>query len=416
LGVAGGYAIWGAASYAFLVLAGQVLGPTEFTGVATLYLLVAGVASALFMPVEQELSRRAGRRAVTGEPLGPVVTGVALLAAAVCVAVAVLCLLGFGQMRDVLGNQGGLVAAVPVGMTGYAVCFVQRGLFAGEGRLDRYTIQLVVESLSRLPALGVLCVLDEATSETVGWAFALSPWLAALAAAMWRPRRHGHGSPGWRSGRSGPIPWAELARALGGLLVAAIGTQAVANVGPVAMQVTAHDLDRPEVAAFLAAVLIARVPAFMVVAVQPTVLPRMAAHVQAGDWAAFSGVARRAVWAAAGCGGLLAAGMYAIGPLVVEAVFGFEQTPDRGSFLALGVGGGVYLVAAVLAVCLVARGAFRGVVAGWLAGGFGSVAGAFLEGDPVQRCWMAVLLGSVSAALVMFRFMKAPTGLARAAP
>lgn len=414
LGVAGGYVVWGAASYAFLALAGHAIGPTEFSGVATLYLLVAGASSAVFTPVEQELTRRAGRSWVSGEPLSPVVKGVVLVSAAICAAVIVLCAIGFGLMKDVLGDQGGLVAAVPVGMTGYAVCFVQRGLFAGHGRLDRYTVQLIVESLVRLPALGLLHLLDEATGETVGWTFALSPWLAALVAAVWRPNRNRGPARAWvADGRAGPIPWSELCGALGVLLVAAVGTQAVANVGPVAMQVTANDLERPEAAAFLAAVLIARVPAFMIVAIQPSVLPRLAAFVQAGEWSAFSKLAQRAVRAGAGCGVLLAAGMYAFGPLVVEQIFGFEETPDRSSFLALGAAGGFYLVAAVFGVCLMARGAFRGVVIGWLAGCLGAVVGAAVGTDPIQRCWAAVLLGSVSVALMMAFFMRRPKGPTR---
>ena len=47
----------GICTYAFLTLAGRVLGPTDFTPVSALWALVVVVGPGLFLPLQQELGR-----------------------------------------------------------------------------------------------------------------------------------------------------------------------------------------------------------------------------------------------------------------------------------------------------------------------------------------------------------------------
>ena len=66
-------------------------------------------------------------------------------------------------------------------------------------------------------------------------------------------------------------------------------------------------------------------------------------------------------------------------------------------FLALGLAVGLFLLSAVLAQALLARGRHAATSVGWLAGLVGLSAGAAVAGDPVTRATTGLLTGALVA-------------------
>lgn len=397
LQLAAGLAFLGVAGYVFLALAGQILGPARFGGVGALFLVIGAVATGVFVPIEQELARQAGRRSVTGESLAPVIRGVVIASALVCLLAAVVCALAAGRLAAVLGGQRSLVPAIPVGLAGYAACFVARGVFVGRGLLGRYAAQLVAEGLSRIVALAALYAGGVATATTLGWAVALSPW-AGFAATARRPAAHRQ--------RAAvrvpvPVPWRALMTSLGLLLGCATISQFVINAGPVVMQATATPAQRADAGAFLAALVVARVPIFLFAAVQPSFLPRMAAHAQAGRRRAFAALALRLTAAVGAVGVIITGGLVVAGPYAMTTLFGFSEGPDRARYLQLGIAVTLILLATVFGQSLIAQGTLGLAALGWAAGLPGAVLGAVLADDPVSRCAGAFVGGAAAAACVL---------------
>ena len=66
--------------------------------------------------------------------------------------------------------------------------------------------------------------------------------------------------------------------ALGLLLISSLAAQLLVNAGPVIVQFLATPAERARVGAFLAALVVVRIPVFLFTAVQPSFLPAMARH------------------------------------------------------------------------------------------------------------------------------------------
>ena len=101
-----------------------------------------------------------------------------------------------------------LLAALCVGLPGYACCFASRGVFAGTGELGRYGLQLGVEGGFRLAGMLGLVLAGLHSVAAVGWLFGAAPWIALAASLVGRTgtspaRRRVHRPGGPRRRHSG---------------------------------------------------------------------------------------------------------------------------------------------------------------------------------------------------------------------
>jgi len=379
-------------TYVVLILAGRELGPVGFAALSSLYFLVTSVATGLFTPLEQEVTRRRGverARATWDGTLTRRSLGHGLTAAALAVGLA---LAAYPLTVRTLGDQGWLVVALCLALPGYAAWFAVRGELAGQGQLGRYGVQLVVDGASRLVGALLLVLADQATTAGFGLLFGLSPWVT-LALTL----------PGWRfrPDDRGPGEHVGLTRPLGLLVVSALAAQLLINAGPLVVNLLATDAERDLAGVYLAVLVVVRIPVFLFSAVQPGYLRALAEHVGAGEREAFASLVRRVLVPVAAATLAVCVAATAAAPPVVRWLFDFDQELGRGTCLFLTLSVGLFLVSVVLAQALLALGHHLWVTTGWLLGLAGLAAGVAVGGDVVTRATAGLLAGAVVSTVAL---------------
>ncbi|MDX6372716.1 MAG: hypothetical protein QOD98_1704 [Nocardioidaceae bacterium] len=385
-------------TYLVLVMAGRSLGPVGFAALSSLYFLLTSVATGLFTPLEQEVTRRRGvERAVRtwdGTLTRRALTH-GLTAAALAVALAVT---AYPLTVRTLGDQGWLVVSLCLALPGYAAWFAVRGELAGQGQLRRYGAQLVVDGASRLVGAVVLVLVDQTNTAAFGLLFGLSPWVTlALTLPGWRLRPDDR-APGER------LP---LTRPLALLVLSALAAQLLINAGPLVVNLLATDAERDLAGVYLAVLVVVRIPVFLFTAVQPGYLRALSEHAGAGERAAFAHLVRLVLVPVLAATAALSVAATAVAPPLVSWLFDFDQELGRPTCLLLTLAVGLFLVAVVLAQALLALGHHLWVTSGWLLGLVGLAIGTAVDNDAVARANTGLLCGAgvatVSLGLLLAR-------------
>ncbi len=386
-----GLGVLAGTSYVTLVLAGRLLGAAAFAGISVLYVLISSFATGLFLPVEQEIARRRGheRGSVTFDPA--LVRRAVVVSMAAAIAICLLAVAARPVSLRLLGGSWDLLGALCVALPGYALCFVSRGVFAGSRELRRYGLQLGVEGGLRLAGMLYLVAIGAHSVAAVGWLFGAAPWIALAASLAGRTAR----LPEARVSivRGGP-----LGSALGLLLISSLAAQLLVNAGPAIIQLLATPAERARAGAFLAALVVVRIPVFLFTAVQPSFLPAMAQHSAVDRKANFVALTRRVLTTCLALTVVSTVAAVALGPILIRYLFGFRDGVGAVTFLAMGVSVGLCLVAMILAQALLGRGMHAWTTAGWVIGLAGMLAGTALPGSAVDRATTGFLLGAVAAA------------------
>ncbi len=386
-----GLGVLAATSYVTLILAGRMLGAAAFAGISVLYVLVSSFATGLFLPVEQEIARRLGHERGAGTFDPTLVRRTILVSLAAAIAVCLVAVAARPVSLRLLGGNWNALAALCVALPGYACCFVSRGVFAGRRELGRYGLQLGVEGGFRLTGILGLLLIGAHNAAAVGWLFGAAPWIALAASLAGRTAHH----PGPRVSMA---PGGPLVSALGLLLISSLAAQLLVNAGPVIIQLLASPAERARAGAFLAALVVVRIPIFLFTAVQPSFLPAMATHAAVDRKSDFVRLTRRVL---ASCLVLTVVSTVVaatVGPTLIRLLFGFPDGIGAFTFLALGLSVGLYLAAMILAQALLGRGMHVWTTAGWLIGLAAMVAGTALPASAVGRATTGFLLGAIAAA------------------
>ncbi|HEY0119814.1 MAG TPA: hypothetical protein VGC04_13645, partial [Cellulomonas sp.] len=346
--VGGGLAVYGLATYGFLAAAGRGLPATDFTPLSVMWTVLNAVGIGLFVPFEQELSRRTAVARATRAGNASVVRHVARAAVVVLVVVAVVAaLVARPVAAHLFAGRGGLVALLVAAMAGMAASYVARGLLSGNGRFGRYGAQLATDGVLRVAGAAVLAGLGVRGPEPYAVVLVLSPVLAVLATT---PR------PGRLLTPGPPVPPAGATTALATLVAASALSQVLANAGPIIVQLVAGPGEATAAGQFTAALVVARVPLFAFAAVQAVLLPGLAAFVGARD---SQGLRTRARLVAMWTGALGAVGTVAVwllGPWLVRLLFGADFITGRGVITAIAASGAAFMLAQVAAQVLLALG------------------------------------------------------------
>jgi O-antigen/teichoic acid export membrane protein len=390
-------------AYSTLILAGRILGATRFAGLGALYVLINTVATGLFQPLEQEVARRRGRERTTGQVDRSLLRRALVFGMCLCLVVLAVALALHGPTVRLLGGEPQLLAAFGLALPGYVLCFVVRGELSGARRMGRYGLQLSVESTFRLLALGLLFVIGVRSVTAYGWLFGAAPWLAAAGSTI-----------GLRwplaTGDRPDAPRTHLAGPLALLLVSTLAAQLLIGAGPITAQIFSGAAEAAAAGAFLAALVMVRLPVFLFTAVQPSMLPTMSAHVAAGRRAAF----RSVLWRVMRVMGLIAAATFvittALGPPGLKVLFGPDYVLSRSAFALMAVSVALYMTAGVLGQAVLALGHHRLVTAGWLTGLIGLALGMAVASNMIGRAILGLLVGAaasaVTFALLLWRLMR----------
>lgn len=381
----------GICTYAFLTLAGRVLGPTDFAPVSALWALVFVVGPGLFLPLQQELGRllapqrteRGGARA--RRLVGAVGAG---LVVAICVATL---LLADPLVEQVFARHEALLWCFLASVVSYAVSFLARGALTGLGDFAGYGTLVFSESAIRLLLAAGATLAGWDTMTTYGVAIAAAPLLSTL--LVTRLGRRTALTPGT------PVATHRVVVAMAWLTSGSLLAQLVANAAPLLVQV----LSEPgsEVAGlFLSALVVARLPLFLFQAVQATMLPSFSVLAARGEDEAFRAGVRRLVQA---CLALVVAatlGAAVLGPWAVGLLFGTGFDVDRRTITLLTAASCIYLLATALVNVGVAAGRHHLATRCWAAGAVCFAVVAATVPGLLLRAELAYLAGSCAAAAV----------------
>lgn len=393
LSVGAGLAVFGLATYGFLAAAGRGLPAGEFSPLSVMWTVLNAAGIGLFVPFEQEMSRRTAVARATGTANAAALRHSLRSAAALLGVVAVLAAaLARPIAQHLFGGRTSLVVLLVAAMAGMAASYVARGLLSGNGRFGRYGAQLAVDGVLRMAAAATLAVAGAHGPAPYAAVLVVSPVVAVLLTTP-RPRRLLTPGPA--------APYVGATAALATLVVASALSQALANAGPVIVQLLAGPDEQTAAGRFTAALVVARVPLFAFAAVQAVLLPGLAAFVGAGDG---PGLQRRARIVALWTGSLGALGtlvVWLLGPWVVRLLFGPSFGAGRGIITAIAASGAVFMLAQVAAQVLLALGDERLVVLGWASGVLALVGASFWRASIDERGAAALVVGAAVALVAL---------------
>ena len=403
--------VWVAASgvltYLFLATTGRALGPHESSGLSTLWVVGFLLGNAAGQPVEQEVARAISSRRAQGLGVGPVVRRAAIASAGfTAMLVVVILALGSVLTRKLFGDDWVLLIAFVGLFVGTVAEFLVRGLLAGEARFGAYGRLLGAEAASRLVAVVALAIAGVEHAGPYGLVLALAPFIG-IAVGLSRGDRAVLVAPG------PPSPWRELTRSLGWLLGASVFAQALVNLGPVFVRLLSPR-NAALTSAFVACLIVARVPVFLFQAAQAALVPRLSHHVGGGQAASLAEETRALARALAVLVVVATIGAAALGPTVVELGWGPGFALGARDFGLLAAGSCVYLLAVTFGSALVALECPNRVSYAWASGVVVLALCVVLGDDVLTRVEVGFVAGAATSALVMGLLVRGPLRRAKA--
>ena len=386
-----------AAAYIVVIIVNAAVGDTEYAGFAVFWSLLFIVGPGLFLPLEQEVARAISQRRIEGEGCRPLVKKASFLGAGTSIAL-VVASIAFAPfiIEHLFQGSTGLLIGFVVGLIGFAVMHLVRGICSGNGRFIPYGFMIGSEGLIRLVLVIILAALGANESGVYGIALGVAPFLAVFAVLLDRKGLLGSGPP---------AVWSELSTALALLLAGSVLAQALAYSALLVVNVMEGSTN-PEVArSFTNAFFVARIPVLMFMAVQAALLPRLSRLAAADAHLDFRAAFKRLLIVVVGVavlGTIIAA---AVGPFVGKILFSPEKF--NISNLDLGVlaaGSGAFIIGQTVAQALIALKRYTQVALSLLVGCLAfaiSVVAFSATSDIMLRASGAFLVGSLVASGTM---------------
>lgn len=382
-----GLALLGVGSYAHLAFAGHALDPAAMAGLSVLWVIVYVAGIGLFFPVEQELTRLVAARAASGAGITGVVRQVAVLAGAVLAATLVpLAAAARPLARALFGGDTVMVVALGGGLAALAIASVSRGVLAGLGRFGAYGVQLAVDGGLRVVLSAVLAASGVRSAMPFGMVLVAAPLLSVAVTC----------GPLVAGLRPGPtVGWGRLCRTLGQLTVTMLLAQLVVNIAVITQKVLQPG-SPAVVGALLSAMVLTRVPLFVFASLQASLLPGLARAVAASAPGRFRRLMIRGggiVTALGLAGGIPAV---ALGPWLIQVLFGARPVLGPGDFAVLACGTLWYMLALVLGQGVMVLSGHRDQMLAWFAGAAVLAAITALPWDVTLRVEAAYTLSSLT--------------------
>ena len=391
LPVGAGLIVAGISSYLFIFIAGHSLGEKAFAPVLSLWFAVFFLAPGFFLPLEQELGRTIAHRSGLGQGGRPVVRRIVPMAAAIIVLVLTAIAFASGSItRQFFEGDWVITAALVVGFIAYAPNHLARGICSGSGRFGAYGVTMGADGAVRVLGCVVLWASGVKSPGAYAFLIALSPLIGVAYVA----------SKGALKTEPGPpAEWSEVTANLGWLLLGSVFAAGLINAGPLALEVLRGDQKKELVAAFGKGVVLGRVPLFLFQAVQAALLPRLAGLAVRGQFDEFRQGFRRLLLLVMGVGALGVASAAAIGPFVLEKVFGSQLESRTITLLVLGTS--FYMIALTFAQAVIALHGHALVAAGWGTGMLTFVLVTWLSSNDLYlRVELGLVASSMAAAVV----------------
>jgi O-antigen/teichoic acid export membrane protein len=283
------------------------------------------------------------------------------------------------------------VPAIVVGLVGFYVVHLTRGVLAGQGRFRAYGELLAAEGILRLVGALVLAGVGVDRAGAYAMVLAVAPFFAAAFALR---RQRGLLEPGPEA------PYSELSVALGWLMLGSVLTQALAYSPLLTVNLLAGPDEKVLAAGFASAFFVARVPVLAFQAVQGTLLPKLAGLAGSGRHDEFRVGLQKLLVVVVSIAVLGAIAAFTVGPFVGGILFNDFSLGAVGLGL-LAAGSGAFIVAMTLAQALMALGGHKIMAGAWALGLAVCLGVIAVIPDLELRVEVGFIAGSVVAAIAM---------------
>jgi O-antigen/teichoic acid export membrane protein len=371
-----GIGVTGLITFGYFSLASHTLAEAEYGRITLLWSAVFITVSVLYRPVEQLLSRTVAdrdARGVKGTEHLRVAATIQLTLGLLFTVVALL--LRDPIQDDLFGGSAALYWILVVTVLAYAASYFARGFLAGHHRFGLYGGLVLMEASSRcLFALAVAVGIAEGqTAVALGMAAAPIVSLAVVPWALGRRLRApapAESEPADPEAEARGEPEFTLAHGTGfavAVLLIMLSEQTFLNAGPLLVEAGEGTRGAALAGFTFNVLLIARAPLQLFQAVQTSILPHLTRLRASGETDPFRRSVNLTLTAIAGFAACVALVMLAVGPLVMDLVFGGEFDYERGGLVLISIGMGLYLAAATLNQALLAHGRAPHAAAAWTA-------------------------------------------------
>jgi O-antigen/teichoic acid export membrane protein len=387
---------------AYLAVVGRGVEPQDYLYFSAYWSLALIVGFGVFLPIEQELARLLHR-----SPDGwPAIRSGLIVAGGLAVVDIVLLLAGAPFFLPSLGHRIGMLAALLVFCIVSAGQFVLRGTLIGQGRMKLYAVVLVVDSVLRVGFAVALGAVWSADGADYAWTLVAAVTVAhfpLLVVEIGRARASSAPAGPLPAGaQTAPValpPW-PFAQAIGALLLGSLAAQLLLNGIPILVAATAGSSEQTPAGQFQAAFQLVRIPLFLAVPLQTTILPALASLFESGRRDVVRKVLTRfiALLAVVGVVGVLIG--FSIGPWALRVAFGsqYDYAGSRLAFLSVGVTFYLGLVLVTQALVVAAR--HNKVAISWLAGLAAAAVVFAVVPDLVLASELSFVIGSGAGWLV----------------
>ncbi|HEY2283830.1 MAG TPA: hypothetical protein VGH60_09815 [Solirubrobacteraceae bacterium] len=397
-----GIAATGLLTFAYFSISSHVLGEESAQRLDVLWSVMFVVISVIYRPIEQLLSRTIADRRARGQAEHPLRVPIAIQAGFALAFLAIALALREELVDHVFDGYSALYYVLVVGTLAYAASYFARGWLAGHKYFALYGGLVLMESVSRI-CFALAAALGITSGQTaVALGIAAAPFVSLVVVPAAFARRGGERQE--HDARSATVGTEETDAALA---VAPITVDeadaALAGPGAEGVQETAaHDegLSLRRGAGFALAVsgimlseqtilnaavltvdatssnralagivfnvlLIARAPLQLFQAIQTSLLPHLTGLEATEGHEAFARAIRVTVRAIAVFAAAVALGLLAIGPFVMEHLFGQHFAYNRFGLALIGLGMGMHLTSGALNQAVLARDRARTAAVCW---------------------------------------------------
>lgn len=334
-------------AYVFQAVGTRALGNEGFAPIAAIWTAFFIIASVLFVPLEQYVTRETSRGRAMADDRG-VIVSVGVLSV-----VAGVAYVFFGLDTDLFAGDATYIAIIALLAIGYTILFTAKGVLAGNRRFADVGWVLGLEGVFRLAAgVGLLAVVADAS--VFAWAMVVAP-VSALALRFWRYDR----------AEPDVVP-VGAGRFLGAYIAGSSASQLLLAGAPLGVAALGGSTALFSVV-FITFTLY-RAPLTLIYSLQSRILPFLVAMAGEGDDHGLRRIALRIVSAGVVLtvvGGLVG---WLVGPEVVGLLFSDEFIPAR--IVAMLVAGGVMAgaTAQIGGQVLVARARTGALASAWVVG------------------------------------------------
>ncbi len=396
-----GIASTGLLTFAYFSISSHVLGEESAQRLDVLWSVMFVVISVIYRPIEQLLSRTIADRRARGQAEQSLRVPIAIQASFALAFLAIALALREELVDHVFDGYSALYDVLVVGTLAYAASYFARGWLAGHKYFALYGGLVLMESVSRIcfALAAALGITSGQTAVALGIAAAPFVSLVVVPAAFARRGGERHEHAGSAAGRTeetdaaltvAPITVDEADAALAGpgaegvqetaahdeglslrrgtgfaLAVSGIMLSEQTILNAAVLTVDATSSNRALAGIVFNVLLIARAPLQLFQAIQTSLLPHLTGLEATEGHEAFARAIRVTVRAIAAFAGAVALGLLAIGPFVMEHLFGQNYAYNRFGLALIGLGMGMHLTSGALNQAVLARDRARTAAVCW---------------------------------------------------